>query len=55
MTRPGGPPMSSYDAVVGGGGHNGRTLAAYLARAGLTVAVLERNPTIGGGTSTQEL
>ena len=46
--------MSSYDAVVIGAGHNGLTLAAYLARAGLAVAVVERNPRIGGGTSTAE-
>jgi phytoene dehydrogenase-like protein len=46
--------MSSYDAVIIGAGHNGLTLAAYLARAGLKVAVVERNGRIGGGTSTDE-
>jgi phytoene dehydrogenase-like protein len=46
--------MPTYDAVVIGAGHNGLTLAAYLSRAGLRVAVLERNPRIGGGTSTEE-
>ena len=46
--------MPTYDAVVVGAGHNGLTLAAYLSRAGLRVAVLERNPRIGGGTSTEE-
>ena len=41
--------MQTYDGVVIGAGHNGLTLAAYLARAGLNVAVVERNPRIGGG------
>ena len=39
---------SSYDVVVVGGGHNGLTSAAYLARAGLSVLVLERLPHVGG-------
>ena len=46
--------MSTCDAIVIGAGHNGLTLAAYLARAGLDVMVLERNARIGGGTSTEE-
>ncbi len=38
----------AYDVVIVGGGHNGLTAAAYLARAGLTVAVLERLGHPGG-------
>lgn len=37
-----------YDVVIAGGGHNGLTAAAYLARAGLSVAVLERLDHVGG-------
>src|SRR6266545_981412 len=46
--------MEKFDGVVIGAGHNGLTLAAYLALAGLKVAVVERNPHIGGGCTTQE-
>src|SRR5262245_22640992 len=46
--------MSTYDGIVIGAGHNGLTLAAYLTRAGLRIAVVERNPRIGGGCSTDE-
>ncbi len=47
--------MHSYDAIVIGAGHNGLTNAAYLAKAGLNVLVVERNPYIGGATVSREL
>ncbi|OMO84412.1 hypothetical protein COLO4_22077 [Corchorus olitorius] len=44
-----------WDALVIGGGHNGLTAAAYLARGGLSVAVLERRHVIGGAAVTEEI
>ncbi len=46
---------SSFDAIIIGAGHNGLTLAAYLARTGLSVAVFERRGEEGGGLCTEEL
>jgi phytoene dehydrogenase-like protein len=46
---------ASFDAIVVGGGHNGLTAAAYLARAGLRVIALERRPVLGGACVTEEL
>jgi len=48
--------MSSevLDAIVIGGGHNGLTCGAYLAKAGKKVLVLERRPVIGGAAVTEE-
>ncbi|PWB65562.1 MAG: FAD-dependent oxidoreductase [Bradyrhizobiaceae bacterium] len=43
-----------HDVVIIGGGHNGLTCAAYLARAGLKVVVLERRPVVGGAAVTEE-
>ena len=47
--------MNSYDAIIIGAGHNGLTNAAYLAKAGLNVVVLEKNDYIGGAAVSREL
>ncbi|MEO8259708.1 MAG: NAD(P)/FAD-dependent oxidoreductase [Acidobacteriota bacterium] len=44
-----------YNAIIVGGGHNGLTAAAYLARAGRTVLVLERREVVGGAAVTEEV
>ncbi len=46
---------SKYDVIVIGGGHNGLTNAAYLARAGKKVLVLERRHVLGGAAVTEEI
>lgn len=46
---------SSYDCIVIGGGHNGLVTAAYLAKAGKKVCVLERRHVLGGCSTTEEL
>jgi phytoene dehydrogenase-like protein len=43
-----------WDAVVVGGGHNGLTCAAYLARAGRSVLVLERRERLGGACTLEQ-
>jgi phytoene dehydrogenase-like protein len=44
-----------YDAIVVGGGHNGLTCAAYLAKAGRKVLVLERRYLVGGAAVSEEI
>lgn len=51
-TRP--DPSQKVDAVVIGAGHNGLVCAGYLARAGLSVAVVERRGIVGGACVTEE-
>ncbi|MDQ5895682.1 MAG: NAD(P)/FAD-dependent oxidoreductase, partial [Actinomycetota bacterium] len=53
--RAGGGTPSSYDAIVVGGGHNGLTTAAYLAKSGMKTLVLERRPILGGACVTEEV
>src|SRR6185503_19059230 len=47
--------MNKYDVIVIGGGHNGLVNAAYLARAGKRVLVLERRYVLGGAAVTEEV
>jgi phytoene dehydrogenase-like protein len=49
------PRRNGYDAVVVGGGHNGLVCAAYLARAGRSVLVLERRHLVGGAAVSEEI
>jgi len=46
--------VTAFDVVVAGAGHNSLVCAAYLARAGMKVLVLERAQRIGGDTCTEE-
>ncbi|MDT0203957.1 NAD(P)/FAD-dependent oxidoreductase [Nocardioides sp. AE5] len=54
MNPAGTPSRSDYDAIIVGGGHNGLTSAAYLARAGLSVLVLERLESTGGAAVSKQ-
>ena len=49
------PTIKKCDAIIIGGGHNGLTAAAYLARAGKDVLVLERRYVLGGAAVTEEV
>jgi phytoene dehydrogenase-like protein len=46
---------AQFDGIIIGGGHNGLITAAYLAKAGLKIAVFEARPTVGGGFATDEV
>src|SRR5919206_705057 len=46
--------MNETDVVIIGAGHNGLTCAAYLARAGLKVKLVERRKVVGGAAVTEE-
>src|SRR6201997_3444863 len=54
-TMPAASNGSKYDVIVIGGGHNGLTNAAYLAKAGKKVLVLERRHVLGGAAVTEEV
>jgi phytoene dehydrogenase-like protein len=47
--------VPKYDAIIIGGGHNGLVCAAYLARTGRKVLVLERREQVGGAAMTEEV
>jgi phytoene dehydrogenase-like protein len=53
-SSPGTQDSRIFDVVVIGGGHNGLVCAAYLARSGLKVKVLERRAVVGGAAVTEE-
>lgn len=48
-------PSNEYDGIIVGGGHQGLVCAAYLARAGLDIAVLEQSLHVGGGAHTADV
>ena len=47
-------PTAPFDVAIIGGGHNGLVCAAYLAKAGVSVVVLEKNAVAGGAALTEE-
>jgi phytoene dehydrogenase-like protein len=46
---------NDFDIIIAGGGHNGLACGAVLAREGLSVMVVERNPWLGGCVTTREV
>ncbi|MDH3799115.1 MAG: FAD-dependent oxidoreductase, partial [Desulfobacterales bacterium] len=48
-------PTQTFDAIIVGGGHNGLVCAAYLAKAGKNVLVLEQRHILGGAASSDEI
>ncbi|MBT8102896.1 MAG: FAD-dependent oxidoreductase, partial [Gammaproteobacteria bacterium] len=48
-------PPARYDVIIVGAGHNGLTAAAYLAKAGRKVLMLERRSVVGGCAVTEEV
>src|SRR5438046_10718462 len=55
MRAAGSPMPEAYDVIIIGAGHNGLVTAAYLARAGWRVLVLERRELVGGACVTEEV
>ena len=55
LAQQGAAPGDKFDFVIAGAGHNSLVCAAYLAKGGFKVLVLEGRPTIGGGTKTAEV
>ena len=55
LAQQGAAPGDKFDFVFAGAGHNSLVCAAYLAKGGFKVLVLEGRPTIGGGTKTAEV
>ena len=54
MTGSNSRPARSFDAAIIGGGHNGLATAFYLAKAGFSAVILEKNSVVGGAAVTEE-